>query len=149
MKYYLAYGSNLSVEDMLRRCPGAIYVGYGFLKDRRLMFRRGFLTVGQKRDCVVPVLVWRVNEADEAALDRYEGYPHLYRKEEVPMKVLSFIDGKFLGTVTAFVYVMDASGPGVRPSRAYLDICTEGYKRFGFNLSFLKAALEEFTPQKR
>ena len=33
MKYYLAYGSNLSVGQMLDRCPDAIYVGTSEIRD--------------------------------------------------------------------------------------------------------------------
>ena len=48
-QYYLAYGSNLSVEQMAKRCPDAIYVGTAELKDYQLLFKQGgsgtYLTV--------------------------------------------------------------------------------------------------------
>jgi hypothetical protein len=35
----------------------------------------------------VPVLVWELTPADEAMLDRYEGFPFLYRKETVRVRL--------------------------------------------------------------
>lgn len=38
-KYYLAYGSNLNVEQMKRRCPNAIKIGATYINDYKLEFR--------------------------------------------------------------------------------------------------------------
>lgn len=38
-KYYLAYGSNLSMAQMAQRCPDAVYVGTAELKDYQLLFK--------------------------------------------------------------------------------------------------------------
>ena len=84
-KYYIAYGSNLNLEQMARRCPTAKVVGSTTLKNYRLMFRGGSHTAVAtvERSCgdEVPVLIWRLQPRDEKALDVYEGWPHLYRKE--------------------------------------------------------------------
>ena len=147
MKYYLAYGSNLSVEQMIHRCPHATYVGTGEIKGYRLLFRGSktgsYLTIEKKRGRKVPVVVWRVSEKDEEALDRYEGYPRFYTKEEMQVTVKNLIDGATIGTVTAFVYRMDESRPLGRPSLFYLNICEEGYRRFGFDLRILDRAVQE------
>lgn len=37
-KYYIAYGSNLSVEQMAQRCPDARIVGQAVLEDWELAF---------------------------------------------------------------------------------------------------------------
>ena len=37
--YYLAYGSNLNVNQMKRRCPRAKIVGSTIIDDYRLMFK--------------------------------------------------------------------------------------------------------------
>ena len=78
-KYYLAYGSNLSMAQMAQRCPDAVYVGTAELKDYQLLFKGSqsgsYLTVEPKKGSMVPVLVWRISERDEHYLDRYEGYP--------------------------------------------------------------------------
>ncbi len=149
MKYYLAYGSNLSVAQMLKRCPQAVYVGTGEIKGYRLLFRGSltgyYLTIEKKRRRKVPVVIWKVSERDERALDLYEGYPKLYRKEEMPVKVKSLIDGRTIGTVQAFVYIMDESRMLGRPHASYLGVCAEGYERFGFDQDLLETAVREST----
>ena len=51
-KYYLAYGSNLSMAQMAQRCPDAVYVGTAELKDYQLLFKGSqsgsYLTVEPK-----------------------------------------------------------------------------------------------------
>ena len=147
MRYYLAYGSNLSVEQMLRRCPDAVYVGTSKIKDRRLLFRGSmtgsYLTIEKKKGRTVPVVVWKVSDEDEEALDLYEGFPRFYRKEELEIEVHSLIDGTPIGTVLAFVYIMDETRPLGRPSSLYLRVCEEGYKRFGFDRKLLQRAVRE------
>ena len=147
MKYYLAYGSNLSVEQMLHRCPEAVYVGTGEIKDHRLLFRGSqtgsYLTIEEKKGRSVPVVVWKVGKQDEAALDRYEGFPRFYQKEEMEIEVKSLIDGTPIGKVPAFVYVMDETRPLGKPTALYLRICEEGYDRFGFDRKVLQRAVRE------
>lgn len=86
-KCYLAYGSNLNQEQMGYRCPHAQAVGTAQLEGWRLVFRGSgsgnYLTIEPAPGYVAPVAVWAVTEADEAALDRYEGYPVFYRKEHL------------------------------------------------------------------
>ena len=80
--YYLGYGSNLSVRQMLERCPDAIYVGTAELKGWQLLFKGSqsgsYLTIEKKRGRKVPVLVWKVSKRDEKKLDAYEGAPRFY-----------------------------------------------------------------------
>ena len=78
-KYYIAYGSNLSVEQMKIRTPDAVIVGTSILKDWRLLFRQ-FATIKKCKGYSVPVLVWKISGQDEKSLDRYEGYPRFYVK---------------------------------------------------------------------
>ena len=44
MKYYLAYGSNLNLNEMKVRCPSAKMIGSTILKDYELIFRNSYLT---------------------------------------------------------------------------------------------------------
>lgn len=147
MKFYLAYGSNLSVEQMLRRCPDAVYVGKTVIPGHRLLFRGSktgsYLTVEPMNGRHVPALVWLVSRSDEKALDRYEGFPDFYQKEEMDVTVCSLIDGEPIGVVRAFVYKMDASNPLGMPSARYYQVCSEGYKRFGFEQRILEKAFFE------
>jgi len=77
---YIAYGSNINLEQMACRCPTATKFGSGTISDYELQFRR-VATIVPKTDSVVPVLLWELEPSDEKGLDRYEGYPNFYRKE--------------------------------------------------------------------
>lgn len=83
---YFAYGSNLNLGQMAVRCPQAGVVGKAVLEGYELAFRRGVLTILPKEGSRVNGLLWRVNAWDELTLDRYEGYPHLYTKELLPVR---------------------------------------------------------------
>lgn len=77
-KLYVAYGSNLNLAQMARRCPDAKVVGIGTLKNYQLTFR-GVATIEPVDGAETPVGVWEITPRDELALDRYEGYPSYYR----------------------------------------------------------------------
>lgn len=138
-KLYIAYGSNLSLEQMARRCPTAEIVGTATLRNWRLWFRGGnrsaVATVEREQGYKVPVLVWRLQPTDEDALDIYEGWPHLYRKETLHLT----LDGK---RVAAMIYIMNESGhPYNTPSAHYFEIIKESYKDMGFDLNILHRAV--------
>lgn len=139
---YLAYGSNLNLEQMAHRSPTAKVVGATVLKDYKLLFRGGHggsvATVEPMKGIVVPVLLWEITPADEAALDRYEGFPFLYRKETVKVKL-----GK--KNVEAMVYIMNEGRELGTPSCYYYSVILEGYRAAGFDIDILKQAVSEST----
>lgn len=102
-KYYIAYGSNLNVQQMKFRCPGAKVVGKSVIKNYELLYKGSktgsYLTIEKKNGSVVPVAVWEVTADDEKRLDAYEGYPNFYYKKN--MKITLAETGKI---INAFVY---------------------------------------------
>ena len=38
-RYYIAYGSNLNVQQMRMRCPSARIIGTSVLEDHKLLFK--------------------------------------------------------------------------------------------------------------
>lgn len=139
-RLYIAYGSNLNLEQMAARCPTAKVVGATRLEDRKLVFRgaKG-LSVATVEPCEgidVPVLLWDLQPQDEAALDRYEGYPNFYRKEDAQVD----IDGE---RITAMVYVMNEGHPLGQPSPNYYATIFNGYLAAGFDVEFLRHAAED------
>lgn len=60
-RLYIAYGSNLNLEQMKHRCPTAEVVGKSTLRGWRLRFRGGahsaVATIERGKDFSVPVLV--------------------------------------------------------------------------------------------
>ena len=144
-KLYIAYGSNLNLGQMERRCPYAIPIGTAELTGYRLMFRghlgNAVATVEPVRDSVsgsVPVLLWEITPRCEEALDRYEGWPHLYRKEVVAVD----FGGK---SVEAMVYIMNEVYPYGLPGDYYLGSITEGYTTAGFDTTVLDKAVAAST----
>jgi len=134
---YLAYGSNLNISQMLFRCPGAKPWGATVLPGYRLTFwgysGSAVATIVPQKGCSVPVALWSITESDEDALDVYEGWPRLYRKEYVRLKW----GGR---PVRAMVYVMN-HGRINFPSRAYFSTILEGYQDFGISPEPLFQAL--------
>lgn len=151
-RFYLAYGSNLSVEQMLRRCPDAVYVGIANLHNKRLNFRGSktgsYLTVDPAKGEMVPCLVWKVSDEDEKSLDIYEGYPKFYRKVNTKVDLYDLADGDLIQSIPAFYYRMDARRSIGVPSKYYLRVCFEGYKRFGFDMNVLDAAYDRAAEYK-
>lgn len=143
-KYYLAYGSNLSMRQMSYRCPDAVYVGTAVIPDYQLLFKGSltgsYLTIEKKKGSEVPVLVWQISEEDEYRLDRYEGCPTFYYKKEMKLLVKSLLADEEK-EVDAIVYVMHESHKKGCPSYDYYEVCLEGYHRFGFEETILRQAL--------
>jgi len=139
-KLYIAYGSNLNLEQMANRCPTAKVVGPSKIKDYRLLFRGAHAgavaTIEPLKGDSVPVLVWEITLADEAALDRYEGWPFLYRKEVLKVR----LNGK---SVQAMVYVMNEGRPLGQPSCYYYSTILDGYKSADFDVEILRKAVAD------
>ena len=78
---YVAYGSNMNLEQMAIRCPGAKLIGTGLLRGYQLEFNRHATIVPTNNpDAAVPVAVWEITAQHEDRLDSYEGFPRYYRK---------------------------------------------------------------------
>ena len=133
-KKYIAYGSNMNIEQMSRRCPNAKPIGKTVLKNYKLVFK-GVADIEKSESEEVPIVVWEITKECEKALDIYEGYPRLYRKEYVQIE----INGK---TELAMVYVMNYA-KGARPSEYYYNVIKQGYKDFDINIAPLEKALKE------
>lgn len=104
-KYYLAYGSNLNLDQMSYRCPSAKPIGRLILKDYRLVYKGraddfAYLTIEKCEGSVVPLGVFEVSYFDILSLDAYEGYPAFYSKCYIPIKIGD-------KTKKALIYVMN------------------------------------------
>lgn len=131
---YIAYGSNMNKEQMAVRCPDAKPIGKYLLKDYKLEFR-GVANIIKCKGAETPVALWLITETCENALDIYEGYPRLYRKEYIKLKIN---DKEILG----MVYVMNKRGIS-EPSEYYYKVIEKGYKDFHIDTAPLEQALLE------
>lgn len=145
-KYYLAYGSNLNVSQMNWRCPTAKVMGTAVIEDYELLFKGSktgsYLTIEPKTGSRVPVVAWSVEETDELALDRYEGYPTFYYKKDFTLPIKGIRTGK-VRERRAFAYIMHEDRPIGIPSKHYLETCLVGYHLFKFDKDILFDAYKE------
>ena len=136
---YIAYGSNLNLAQMAGRCPTAEVVGKAVLRGWRLAFR-GVATIERRIGYTVPVLVWKLQPEDEQSLDRYEGWPNLYYKENLKVT----LDGKRRTACTgrpenlsppgllSLVWIRQKAGKGVQAddrNHQAADTGSPGYRR--------------------
>lgn len=137
-KIYVAYGSNMDMEQMAVRCPSATFIGLSEICGYELLFK-GFdeeiyATIERKTTAKVPVVVWEITEEDEQNLDDYEDFPVLYYKKDVSI----LIENNLL---TAMVYIMHENQDLGHPSDDYYKVIEDAYKKFGFDLRILEKAL--------
>lgn len=111
MHNYFAYGSDLDLGRMRRRCPGAADPRPATLADHDWLINTdGVATVERFEGAEVHGALWRVSDADLAALDRAEG------DSTRSLLVVHTEDGP----VDAWVYVHHRAEPGP-PREGYLD----------------------------
>lgn len=138
-KYYVAYGSNLNKKQMKKRCPDAKFLGTGTIKDYELLFRGGLnavATIEPKKGGTVDYGLWEISPADEQKLDRYEGFPNLYRKEQM---TLCFEERN----IEAMAYIMDPDYVLGIPPQTYYSTIFQGYLDCGFDTERLLEAAQK------
>jgi hypothetical protein len=136
-KLYIAYGSNMNQAQMRARCPAARVLGTAMLDGCRLLFRgahRGAVaTIEPYAGASVPVVIWEITPECEAALDLYEGFPHLYEKAIVKIR----LDGR---PVRAMAYIMTPGKMPGQPSAYYYKVILDGYMAAGLDPGPLRQA---------
>ena len=150
-RLYLAYGSNLNINQMMFRCPKAKFIMTNKLSHYKLTFRnvgRGsFLNMEYTNedeyviDYATPVVIYSITEEDEKSLDTYECYPDLYTKENLSTYICinnhTFWDYK----IDCFYYIMTKNFPYGKPSQKYINTCMYGYYINNFDYNILDHAL--------
>jgi gamma-glutamylcyclotransferase (GGCT)/AIG2-like uncharacterized protein YtfP len=124
----------MNVEQMGYRCPTAKVAGFCVLKNWELVFR-GCASIERKKGGEVPAVIWEIDKTAELALDRYEGFPRLYRKEFIRANV----NGK---SRILMVYVMNPVRDYNTPTEYYFDVIKEGYKWAKYSINTLKNAVD-------
>lgn len=138
---YAAYASSLDPETMQRRAPHSPLRGTGWLTGWRLAFageelgwEGAIATVVEAEpersggpradDSAVFVALYDVSEADEGAMDEWEGLDlRTFRKHRVRVETMN-------GQVAAWVYVVDAYEGGL-PSARYLGMLADAAEAAG------------------
>ncbi len=138
MKLYIAYGSNTNHELMASRCPDAEFIATTTIKNYRLEFHgkenNSYLTIIPDENSELETAVWMISEANETALDDYEGFPKLYHKEMLDIT----INGT---TKQALVYIMNDGAEKALPSESYFNCVLDGYVDCGISTEQLFNAM--------
>lgn len=140
-KLYGAYGSNMNIEQMAHRCPKAKIIGKGTLEDYKLTFRGRFKGVANVEACEnnsVPIVLWEITDGCEYALDVYEGYPSLYIKNEVEVKV-----GDKVQKVMIYVMKDKYIDMPAAPTDYYFNVIRRGYIDNKIDLTKLNEAYQQ------
>ena len=132
---YFAYGSNLNLFQMKRRCKDSIFLKKYELKGYRLNFRSKYRAadIEKSKNSLVPGALFEISKSDEKKLDVYEDYPILYKK-------LYFT----YYSKTVMTYIMVNKTEFRYPTERYLNVVKRGYKDCNLNMSYLTKALNKF-----
>ena len=169
---YFAYGSNLWLEQMARRCPKSTYEGVARLTEHRWMINsRGYANIVSTH--VAPDththadtienshtygLVYSLNQSDEAALDGHEGVPEAYTKETMVMDFWPKRNGDESIDVTSrperaelLVYIDRRRTKDDRPKREYVTRMNHGIidaERLGIPRGYIESVMRPVIPEQ-
>lgn len=151
---YFAYGSNLDPAQMSSRCPGHQVVGMAVMRDHKMVFPLtshdwggGVAGVQMQHGAELWGMVFELNDADLAALDRYEGFRgpgdqhNLYDRETVFVELTRADDGSFNRRLRVLCYLPKQANPAP-PSKRYMDAIIKGavhHRLPDEHLAFLRA----------
>ena len=132
---YFAYGSNLNLFQMKRRCKDSIFLKKYQLNGYKLNFRSKYRAadIEKNKNSSVPGALFEISKSDEKKLDVYEDYPILYKKLYFPYynkKVMTYT----MVNKTEFRY----------PTERYLNVVKQGYKDCNLDMNILNKALNKF-----
>ena len=130
---YFAYGSNLNLFQMKRRCKDSVFLKKYELKGYKLNFRSKYRAadIEKNKNSLVPGALYEISKSDEKKLDVYEDYPILYKK-------LYFT----YYNKTVMTYIMVNKTEFRYPTERYLNVVKRGYKDCKLDMKYLKIALQ-------
>ena len=132
---YFAYGSNLNLFQMKRRCKDSVFLKKYELKGYKLNFRSKYRAadIEKSKNSIVPGALFEISKNDEKKLDVYEDFPILYKK-----LYFSYYNK------TVMTYIMVKKTEFRYPTERYLNVVKQGYKDCKLDNKFLIKALNQF-----
>ena len=130
---YFAYGSNLNLFQMKRRCKDSVFIKKYELKGYRLNFRSKYRAadIEKSKNSLVPGALFEISKSDEKKLDVYEDYPILYKK-----LYFNYYNK------TVMTYIMVNKTEFRYPTERYLNVVKKGYRDCKLDTIYLKLALQ-------
>ena len=132
MTLYFAYGSNLDGKQMKKLCPGSQLKGIAKLQEYSLVFPRystkrkgGVASIEKSEDDCVWGALYELTKEDIINLDRHEGVPNAYMREDS-------LEGKLPNDekVLVFTYVANKTG-SFQPHRSYIEQIVRDARQVG------------------
>jgi cation transport regulator ChaC len=138
MRLYFAFGSNMDVAGMARRCPGAVAIGIARLNNHRLaIVHPGFATVVPTPGPHVEGVLWRLSSRDLTVLDAYENlHSGLYGRVEKPVR----FGGR---TLRAIIYYVRHPRSGKVQPRYLEDCVLPAARKWGLSAEYI-TSIEAF-----
>ena len=128
---YFAYGSNLCVQQMARRCPDAVDPRPATLPDHGwLINERGVATIEPFAGSRVHGVIWDVSDHDLDTLDSAEGVPVRYRRDRLTVHSDD-------GASDVWVYIDHRVEPGP-PRPGYLERIIDGALHHGLPRAWIE-----------
>jgi len=129
MKYYFAYGANMSLASMHSRCPLAMPMRKFSLRGWRLDFGH-HATIVRDPGAICEGALWMITEHCERSLDAFEGYPTYYDKLYLEQDGVKFM-----------AYEMVDLDCESFPDDCYIELLHEGYSDWNLDHTRLYNAL--------
>lgn len=136
--YYIAYGSNMNVSWFEKLCPNSKLVATMLLPNYKLVFCGNddvYATIEPHENCNVPIVMWEISDKHLKALDTYEDFPQLYRKEMLSVTMNN-------QQTEAMVYIMNTDKKGL-PKTDYYTMLVQAYHEHQFDMTLLENAVGE------
>ena len=130
---YFAYGSNLNLFQMKRRCKDSVFLKKYELKGYRLNFRSKYRAadIEKSKNSLVPGALFEISKSDEKKLDVYEDFPNLYKKH-----YFYYYGNKVM------TYTMVKKTPFKFPTERYLNVVKRGYRDCKLEIKYLQKSLK-------
>ena len=124
MDLYFAYGSNMNIEQMKRRCPGASLKEQGYILNWRYFINgNGYAGIERWEGSIVFGGIWELQDFHWVSLDQYEAVDQgFYQKVKVKVSAGDLVRSK---EVDASLYLSNNYEYG-KPSSAYQKIVMQG-----------------------
>lgn len=132
MKYF-AYGMNTNLDQMARRCPGAVCLGMAWADNYQFEFRT-HADIEKLNGARAYGVLWDIDKSHRRALDSLEGFPYYYTRSYIMVNTGTYL-------VSAMTYQMVDQDGLDAPGQGYLDMITEGYQDNGVPLIQLDEAI--------
>ncbi|KAI9801432.1 MAG: hypothetical protein M1825_003412 [Sarcosagium campestre] len=145
---YFAYGSNLWLAQMARRCPESKPQNVAYLRDWNwIINERHYANVIPSKGDIVYGLTYLISPEDEKSLDGFEGVPIAYSKVTIAVDEETSDNGQ--RRVEALVYVdYNRTGTDV-PRQEYVERMNYGIQdalRLGVPQWYVDKYLRPFIP---